>query len=151
MTAIGSSVFGSEHTSTDRSAVSVSRMLDDVFGCDDSQEQAFSSEYGAITARMDETFGDVISRLVDREGISLAELGRRVGLSRGHMANIVKGTRSVSPEDADAILTQLAVRGRERDRLMDLATLTHIPDAMQPYFRRLLKRLEAWEADRPDP
>ena len=46
------------------------------------------------------TFGSMIENIRETDGYSLADLSKKLGVARGHICDIEKGRRGVSPERA---------------------------------------------------
>lgn len=79
---------------------------------------------------MKETFGSYITKMRERKGIGLRELGRQIGISSEHLCNIEKDRRVAPPyRNQLEIAKALQLTKEESETLFDLAIKTkQIPD-----------------------
>jgi transcriptional regulator with XRE-family HTH domain len=82
-------------------------------------------------------FGQYLERLLEKRGLSGSAFARKVGISTSFLRWTMVGQKPVPGPRIDAWADALDLTGRERDRFVEAAWLTHAP----PFVVALVKRL----------
>jgi transcriptional regulator with XRE-family HTH domain len=90
-------------------------------------------------------FGALLRDLIERSKMTRAEFAAKAGVSAPFVSNLIAGDRTPPPDLIERWADLFALRGRERDHFLDLALLAHLPEALQPRWVNLLRRLERVE------
>jgi transcriptional regulator with XRE-family HTH domain len=85
-------------------------------------------------------FALLFDRLLQARRISVRDFARRSGLAWSFIHRVRKGLRIPPLDRLEAWADLLALKGRERQRFLDLAHWSHIPPEVRPWLRPRLKR-----------
>lgn len=101
---------------------------------------------------MASTFSNLLRKLIEekfesrRAFVRAVEPASKEDSAQAYLTLVVSGKRPPLIERIDAWADALELKGKERDRFIDLACIAHLPTAVQPHFEKILGRLEAAEA-----
>lgn len=96
---------------------------------------------------MAERFGDHLTQLLDRRGLTQAAFARRVGKAPGVINFIRVGKRTPPLAQMGRWAEVLELRGEERARFLELAALAHAPEEVHRLVAQLHRRVAALEAE----
>ena len=82
-------------------------------------------------------FGECLAQCLAKNGISSNAFAKRVGVQATFLTKIMTGVSPVPQARIDAWADALDLRGKDRERFLDHAWLTHCP----PYIGELVERL----------
>ena len=92
---------------------------------------------------MPTAFGVYLRKLLRERGWTQNAFADKVGRSRGNLSNIIKGEGyAVQEEDMDRWADILGLSGYERERFLNLACITHIPQKFQGRFVAIVDQAE---------
>lgn len=91
------------------------------------------------------TLSSLLVTIRDCDGLSQAELARRLGVSKSHLCDIEKGRKTVSPERAARFATEL---GYSEEQFVRLALQQQV-ELAGLQFRVLLTNIEASRPRKP--
>ena len=87
-------------------------------------------------------FSDRLKRDLERKGLSIRELGRRLGLSPGHVNRVVNGLEPFPIRLIDDLFNILGYGEHRRHAVRLEILLTHCPEEIVEEFMKMRRRLE---------
>jgi transcriptional regulator with XRE-family HTH domain len=85
--------------------------------------------------------GEALRQAMERAGLNGREVARLLGWSPGWVSRLLSGKRNVTELDVSAFLGACRVRGKERDRLLELCRDTGTPGWFLQYGARVPKQV----------
>ena len=80
-----------------------------------------------------------------RSFVRAAEPTANENSAAGYLSQVIAGKKPPPMDRVEAWADALDLKGRERDRFIDLACIAHLPTNVQGRFEALLRRVEACE------